>query len=361
MRRFMTIATAAAIACASTLVAQDTDKKPGTLKAGDKAPAIKVGTWVKGKPVTTFESGKVYVMEFWATWCGPCIRGIPHLTKLQKEYKDQGVTVVGTAIWQRAETQADRQAKVTSFVTTQGDKMNYTIAVDDDKWMANNWMRPAGRNGIPSAFIVGKTGKIEWIGHPISMDNALKGIVAGTFDRAAFAKKEAADRKWEKAKQRIFTAVGKAQRDDDGAKALSLLDDAVKEYPGVADLQQQRYRLMLQYANSSSAVTAYGKVIAKDNWDDSMFLNSICWWTVDDKDARHRNLDQALAWAERANELTKNEDPQVLDTLARCFWEKGNTRKAIAIQRRAVEFAPDNMKVQIEGTLNEYVRDAGAA
>jgi len=361
MRRIISIAAAAAIACTGTLAAQDSDKKPDKLNVGDKAPAIKVGAWVKGKPVTGFEDGKVYVMEFWATWCGPCIAGIPHLTKLQKDYKDQGITVVGTAIWQREDTQSDRQAKVKGFVEKQGDKMNYTIAVDDDRWMANHWMRPAGRNGIPSAFIVGKTGKIEWIGHPSSMDGALKAVVAGTFDRATFAKQEAKARKWQEDRRRILSAVAKAQRDNDGAKVLELLDTAVREHPNVSELQQQRYRLMLQYADSSSAVSDYGRTIAKNNWDDPMFLNSISWWTVDDEQARWRDLDLALAWAERANDLTKNEDAQVIDTLARCWWEKGDTSKAIALQRRAVDLAPENMKDQIEATLKEYIRDARAA
>jgi thiol-disulfide isomerase/thioredoxin len=360
MRRITSIAIAAAIACTGTLAAQDTDKKKDTLKAGDKAPAIKVGSWIKGKPVTGFEDGKVYVMEFWATWCGPCIAGIPKLTTLQKEFKDQGVTVVGTAIWQRSETQAERLSKVSSFVKKQGDKMGYTVALDDDRWMADHWMRPAGRNGIPSAFIVGKTGKIEWIGHPGSMAGPLKAIVAGTYDRAVFAKQEAKERQWNTDRRRILSAVGQAQRDNDGAKALELLSAAVKKHPDVSELQQQRYRLMLQYAGSPSAVSDYGRTIAKANWDDAMFLNSISWWTVDDKQARHRDVDQAVAWAQRANELTKNNDAQVIDTLARCWWEKGDMQKAIALQRRAVELAPDNMKAQIEGTLNEYVRDASA-
>src|SRR5687768_5335620 len=120
-----TMVTAAALVCVSGAMAQE-----ATLKVGDKAPKITVENWVKGKEIKQFEKGKVYVVEFWATWCGPCIKGIPHLTELQKEYKDKNVTVIGVAASENGGNAESKLNTVKNFVQKQGDKMEYTVAFD---------------------------------------------------------------------------------------------------------------------------------------------------------------------------------------------------------------------------------------
>ena len=61
--------------------------------------------------------------------------------------------------------------------------------------MAKAWMTAAGQNGIPTAFIVNKEGKIAWIGHPMEMEKPLEKIVAGTWDLKAVAGREAQGRR----------------------------------------------------------------------------------------------------------------------------------------------------------------------
>jgi len=56
------------------------------LNVGDPAPKLAVKEFVKGEPIAGLDKGKLYVVEFWATWCGPCRQTIPHLTELQKKY-----------------------------------------------------------------------------------------------------------------------------------------------------------------------------------------------------------------------------------------------------------------------------------
>src|SRR5947209_10497350 len=92
------------------------------LTVGDKAPKLAVKEFVKGEAVTELAKGKTYVVEFWATWCGPCRVSIPHLTKLQKEHKD--VTFIGVSVWEQ------KQEGVKPFVAEMGDKMDYRVALD---------------------------------------------------------------------------------------------------------------------------------------------------------------------------------------------------------------------------------------
>lgn len=165
----------------------DKPKAEVTLKEGSAAPAIQMTEWIKGSPVTGFERGKVYIVEFWATWCPPCRESIPHLTELQKKHKNV-LTVIGVAGSERKGKEGDdRLTKLRDFVKKQGDKMDYTIGFDADRKMVNSWMKPAGQNGIPCSFIVGADGKIAWIGNPLN--DAFDAKVEAAIKAAAASKK----------------------------------------------------------------------------------------------------------------------------------------------------------------------------
>ena len=162
------------------------------LRVAMPAPVLKVAKWFKGTPVERLEAGNVYVVEFWATWCGPCRATIPHLTELAHQYAEKA-TFIGVSVWERPKENADEAvfALVEPFVAQMGDQMDYHVAADgSDHAMAKAWMSAAGQNGIPCAFIVGRDGKIAWIGHPMAMDKVLEEVIAGTFDVQAEARRQ---------------------------------------------------------------------------------------------------------------------------------------------------------------------------
>ena len=161
--------TAALLALAAThALAATSEPKVPTLKVGDLAPKLQTGKWVQGQPVKDFQKGKAYIVEFWATWCGPCRVSIPHLNEIHEKYKEKGLIVIGQDCWERDES------LVAPFVKKMGDKMTYRVALDDKQGnskgkMAETWMAAAGRDGIPSAFLVNAKGVISWIGHPMEL------------------------------------------------------------------------------------------------------------------------------------------------------------------------------------------------
>jgi thiol-disulfide isomerase/thioredoxin len=330
----LSIAAAALLIAAAGAAAQTTPKAepakttekqpaPKKLSVGDTAPSIQVEKWVKGDPITGFEKGRVYVMEFWATWCGPCVKAFPHLSELQAKYKDK-VTIVGVNIWER-NLNDETFNKVKDFVAGQGDKMAYTVAYDGAaKAMTTSYMEAAGRNGIPSAFIVDKAGKIAWMGHPAGMDAALEGIVAGTWDMNK-AKQEAAEAA---AAAESQTAVAQIMRNTSSTAATKLeeLDKLVAKTP------------------ASKPVVAQA-------------LNAIAWPMVDPKGSMPKDkidLELAMKAAKKAVEYTNEKDGMILDTLARVYFVKGDVDKAITLQTKAVELAPAEMKAEMQASLDEF-------
>ena len=217
------------------------------LGIGSPAPKLEVKEFVKGEKVTGFEKGKIYVVEFWATWCGPCRTSIPHLTDLQKKYPD--TVFIGVSVWERD------PSRIKPFVESMGDKMAYRVASDvsipvkkdqgdgkdkkkeeteeEDQGgkMAKNWMDAAGLGGIPTAFIVDGTGTIAWLGHPMEMDKPLAQIVAGKWDlkaaTAEYQKQQAIKAKLAALRPKLVAAV----QTNDSKKIISVFDEAIKEAP----------------------------------------------------------------------------------------------------------------------------------
>jgi len=101
-----------------------------------------------GKPLTSQDlKGKVVLVDFWATWCQPCRRSIPHLIDLHEKYKDQGLEVVGMSLDNGPDV-------VRPFVKQQA--ITYPIVMGNQK-IAQDF---GGVRGIPTAFIVTQDGKI---------------------------------------------------------------------------------------------------------------------------------------------------------------------------------------------------------
>ena len=98
--------------------------------------------------------GKVVFLNFWATWCGPCVREMPDLSKISEELKDKDFKMIGLNVFERA------SGKTETFLTAS--PVSYTI-IEGNEELVNAYSEADGApiNGIPTTFILNKNGEIK--------------------------------------------------------------------------------------------------------------------------------------------------------------------------------------------------------
>ena len=113
----------------------------------NKAPELNL-TGLSGKPLKLADyRGQVVLVDFWATWCGPCRMEVPHLIELQQEYGPRGFQIIGVAV-------SDNEANVRLFTETKG--INYLTAMGTDEVVEAY----GGFTAIPTAFLIAPDGTI---------------------------------------------------------------------------------------------------------------------------------------------------------------------------------------------------------
>ena len=181
IKRLLLIAVCCAVVFVLTFPsARALDKELGI---GSEAPRLDIEHWVQDgngffKPVEEFQQGKVYVVEFWATWCAPCIASMPHLAELQQKYRGRGVQIISISdetldeVQELLQKENDEEGKTFAEINSA-----YSLTTDPDRSVHEDYMEASNQQGIPTSFIVGKTGQIEWIGHPMELDEPLEAVV----------------------------------------------------------------------------------------------------------------------------------------------------------------------------------------
>lgn len=342
---------AAQAAAEAAAIPSPSSSLAGGLAVGDPNPGLRLAKFVKGDEVTAPLKDEVTVVEFWGTWCGPCLAGIPHLSELQREYGDQ-VRFIGV-------TQED-EAVVTEFLgtvgpggKTWGNVIDYRLALDDGGWTRNAYMRAAGQSGIPCAFIVGRDGIIEWIGHPGSMDQPLKKIVEGSWDRQAAVTEFKQQVMLTRYAQKLGGMI--VSRNFDAA--LSLLDEIEKSSGGkTLSLLNTRLNILMMAERAEDVSNVLGQLI-EAAWDDATVLDGVAWETA--TGGNPTDLELALKAAQRASEIRDDKDAAILSTLARCHYELGQLDEAIKVQKQAVGLN-SNMQ-EIADALKRYQDEKAAA
>ena len=364
-----------------------------TLKVGDAAPALNVDHWVKGTPVASFEPGKIYVLDFWATWCGPCTKSAPDLSMLQAKYPK--MVFIGVNVKEK------NAANTEPFVRRMGAKMDYRIAADISPGdlvggpMWDAWMAAAGEKGIPCAFVVDGEGKILAITHPGMLAPKLRAIEAGTYDAAADAQASAKQ-------DELLRRYGKAMKKKDFTEAKIVFDELVKSNPieSPDDYATEKLSLLIDSGDFAAAETQYDAILRAgehgdmlpsdvgqarfdrlellrargdvaalnqhivdlrtlyaDNADD---LNALAWTLVDGPAnqgfrAMAVDMDLVLKIANDANIASTGENAMVLDTLARVHAVRGEFELAARTEKLALDITKSpTLRMHFAKSLTAY-------
>ena len=413
----------AATVCVSVNVTHAGDEDETRLTIGSKAPDLDVEHWLSDNDgmfqhVTRIEEDNVYVIEFWGARDIPSIIAMPHLAELQARFKDEvQIICVSVEDLETVENFLEQEVISDQHKRTYADLTNaFCLTTDPDQSVKNDYFLAAGQTATPCAFIIGKTGLIEWIGHPMRMDEALKSVVDDQWDRDKYLleyneaqekrknavrvlrKREEAmglirkalidgdeddaiemidqmlnDKEMAEAKSQLTIArqqirMAKAMRaiselvsDADEVGAIELIDEMLQSEEMAdlkAPLQAQRLQLMIELGHEGSATAL--REFAEANKENARALNEVAWGIYEQYESKGDIEDDVLEEAKKAAEYAVEAEPNsgpILDTLAHLVYVvEQDLDKAIEIQEKAVKHAGPQLR-ELEQFLKQLMKE----
>jgi thiol-disulfide isomerase/thioredoxin len=338
-----------------------------TLKIGDPAPAMNVESWVRGNPVKEYEKGKVYVVDFWATWCGGCIASFPHLSAIADKYKDN-VRFISVDSYEIdvLKKGGNPTAAVKAFLaTTPGQRLKVDVSVDRDSAMFKTWIKPLRRQGFPTTFIIDQEGKLAWIDVNLDqLDWVLQQVVTRKWDN----KKSLAIMEQRDAIEDQFFKT--FQEKDSGTKRkkyqeiLSACESLEKQYPDRKDAAAF-YKVMALSELDKAKVPAQLEDMAANPLSRYIHLDDAAGLMLRRTDLTHRDyaaiakVQERLLLNEHNGTGRGGKTVRVYEGLAKTYSLMGTFKKAVDYQQNAIEIAKkekasaDQLK-KLNATLSNY-------
>jgi thiol-disulfide isomerase/thioredoxin len=232
LQRFILTATTLALLIQPVFSTELDRSETGPLP-GDEAPTIHAAQWLRGDPVEHYLPGHVYIVDLWATWCGPCLTAMPLLRDFQDRYPED-LTVIAMNVWEL------QPKRVPDLVKARADSIPSTVAVDsippgkefNEGLTAVAFLGTSDAVSIPRTYLIDKKGRIAWIGTPDQLEDPLTQVLAGSWDLEAYAanyvRKMKVELKYRELSKPVETAVAQRRWQDalDASEAVVSADSS---------------------------------------------------------------------------------------------------------------------------------------
>ena len=332
----------AVLAIPLTAIPASAEAAPNAAEAGETSkPAAAVvlsaeglpTIWMQGEPVRSFDKGQLYIFEFWATWCGPCLQAMPHMEALHQTLKDRkDITIVGVNVMD--ETPSDR---LLGFLKSKKITPSYAMAADSgrDGPVAKHWLAPLKINGIPHALAI-RDGVVLWRGHPNGLNAEMLEAMAKPDFKAGTPMDTAAEKSAEQLKltQEIRTTAAK-----DPAAALKLLDELATsgrlDERGMLGAYQTVFSTLIQVDRPDEARVTVREMIARFPQNRDALLNAGS-WLLNTEQLEGKDTALAIDCADRALAM-QPEDVAAMELKAAALYQAGDPKAAVVLQQKALD------------------------
>ncbi|MGS2762142.1 TlpA family protein disulfide reductase [Sinomicrobium sp. M5D2P9] len=325
----------------------------GTLQVGDPAPSLAKALWVKGAPVTTFEKGHIYVIDFGFIGCVPCMEAWPKLSDLQEKYGNKVTFIV-------VMTHMESISGVEKYLERMGDEIDINVVFDprmkDDndtqgrrkEWILDNrWnkatARALGKNSMPypTLYFVDKKGQVAHIGNSrTNIEYVLGKLLNGEAEKAVPVSDGFRKERYESYKRNM--------RKGNLSEALEDMDRLTREFPREIKYKRLKFKLLLQvneheaYDYGREILNRYSWVEMNNAWDLSKSWSGLIRDGIITGNLQSPDYDLAIAMNLKSAALCGHDRLEALSyaNAAEFFYMRGDMGIGEEVMNKAISSTP---------------------